>query len=76
MPDSSEATSRPVLAARPVWRELDLDALAVNLAEARRRAGPGKQLIASIKADGYGHGAVPVARKLAELGVDMLLTGS
>ena len=33
------ASSRQRLAARPAWRELDLDALGSNLAEARRRAG-------------------------------------
>jgi alanine racemase len=63
------ASSRQRLAARPAWRELDLDALGSNLAEARRRAGPGTRLIASIKADAYGHGVVAVARRLSELGV-------
>jgi alanine racemase len=57
------ASSRQRLAARPAWRELDLDALGSNLAEARRRAGPGTRLIASIKADAYGHGVVAVARR-------------
>lgn len=73
---NGSASSRQRLAARPVWRELDLDALGSNLAEARRRAGPGTRLIASIKADAYGHGVVAVARRLSELGVEMLATGS
>lgn len=68
--------ARRRLAARPAWRELDLRALDTNLAEARRRAGPHTRLIASIKADAYGHGAVAVARRLSELGVEMLATGS
>jgi len=77
LPDSLAAKERADrLAARPLWRELDLDALAVNLKEAERRAGPGRTLIASIKANAYGHGAVAVARKLDALGVKMLATGS
>jgi len=44
-----------------------LDALRANFAEARRRAGP-REVIAVVKADAYGHGAVPVARALAAAG--------
>ena len=40
---------------RPVWAELDLDALAANPHVIRERAGPDKKVIASIKADAYGH---------------------
>ena len=61
---------------RPVWMELDLDALASNLHAIRSLAGPDKKVIASIKANGYGHGALEMARALADLGVDMLATGS
>jgi alanine racemase len=46
---------------RPAWAEIDLDAVTANcraLAAASRPA----QLCAVVKADGYGHGAVPVAR--------------
>jgi alanine racemase len=65
-----------VCSVRPVWLELDLDALASNLHDIRSLAGHDKKVIASIKANGYGHGAVEVARALADLGVDMLATGS
>src|SRR3954469_14023175 len=40
---------------------VDLDAVAGNVAVLREHA-PGAQLMAVVKADGYGHGMVPVAR--------------
>lgn len=55
--------------------ELDLEALAHNLAVVRRLAGR-RRLIASIKANGYGHDAVTMAGALVRLGVDTLWTGS
>lgn len=61
---------------RPSWLELDLEALAANYREAARRAGPGVEAIASIKADGYGHGAAEVARRLERLGVWGFATGA
>jgi alanine racemase len=64
------------LALRPSWLELDLDALADNFREAQRRAGPGVAVIASIKADGYGHGAAEVARALERLGAWGFATGA
>ncbi len=48
----------PGLAAEAV---VDLDAIAGNAAALRDRLG-GAQLMAVVKADGYGHGAVPAAR--------------
>ena len=56
--------------------DVDLDALVDNLDEVRRRIGPDVKVIASLKANAYGHGAVPVARRLCEHGVEMLSTGS
>ena len=46
---------------------IDRAALRANLAEAVRHAG-GRELIAVVKADAYGHGAVLVARTLAGAG--------
>jgi alanine racemase len=60
---------------RPLWADIDLAALAHNLTLVRRLAGR-RRLIASVKANAYGHGAVKVARELARLGVDTLWTGS
>lgn len=54
---------------RPTRAEIDLDAIAHNLAVLRRIAGPAK-ILAVVKADAYGHGVVPVAARLEEEGVD------
>jgi alanine racemase len=50
--------------------ELDLDALAGNLAAVRSLAGEGVPVHPVVKADAYGHGAVPIARALAAAGAD------
>ena len=57
---------------RTAWLELDLDALAANLATIRRIVGPGVRVEPVVKADAYGHGAVPIARALAAAGADGL----
>ncbi|EET61618.1 alanine racemase [Marvinbryantia formatexigens DSM 14469] len=48
-----------------VYAEIDLDAIAYNFESMHRNIHPSAGMIAVIKADGYGHGAVPIAR-LAE----------
>ena len=53
------------------WAEVNLDALARNYRLLRGLA-PGAKFLGLVKADAYGHGAVPVARKLQALGADML----
>jgi len=45
---------------RPTWVEVDLDALTANVRELCRLAGH-SQVMAVVKADGYGHGAREVA---------------
>lgn len=52
---------------RPVWAEIDLDKLAYNMREIRRVA-KSKDIIAVVKADGYGHGALDIAPTLLENG--------
>jgi alanine racemase len=52
---------------RPTVAAIHLSALASNFAEAQRLAGSAA-VIAVVKADGYGHGAVPVARRLVAAG--------
>lgn len=64
------------LATHPAWMELDLDALAANYRELERQAGPDVKIIASLKANAYGHGAVETAKVLFGLGVFALSTGS
>jgi alanine racemase len=59
----------PLEQQRPTWAEIDLDALAHNLTCVRGRLGAAG-LLAVVKADAYGHGAVPVARRLEREGVE------
>ena len=61
---------------RPTWMEIDLSGLESNYHEIRKRIGKDTKIISSIKADAYGHGVVPVAKKLVKLGTDILATGS
>ncbi len=46
------------------WVELDREALAHNVAELRRLLPPHCTLMPAVKANAYGHGAVPMAREL------------
>jgi alanine racemase len=59
-----------------VRADIDFEALASNVGLIRQIAGCDKQLIASIKANAYGHGVVPIAQALQDLKVDALATGS
>lgn len=54
------------------WVEIDHDALRHNLAVLRGVAGPGKQVIAVVKANAYGHGAPEVSRTLLSAGAERL----
>jgi alanine racemase len=56
---------------RPTRAEIDLGALTRNL-ETLRAAAPGIDVLAVVKADAYGHGAVPVSRALEAAGVRFL----
>ncbi|WP_319951829.1 alanine racemase [Caldinitratiruptor microaerophilus] len=57
---------------RPTRALIDLDAIAHNVRELRRHLRPGTALMAVVKADGYGHGAVPVAREALAAGAEWL----
>ncbi|MEG1256131.1 alanine racemase [Clostridium sp.] len=52
---------------RPSWAEIDLDKLGNNIKEVKRVCN-GKEIVAVIKADGYGHGAVDIYRELIKCG--------
>ena len=56
---------------RVVWSEVDLDAIRANVASLRAIAAPAA-LLAVVKANGYGHGAVPVARAALDAGASWL----
>ena len=51
---------------------IDLGAISHNVAAIRRKIGDQKGLMAVVKADGYGHGAVEVSRTALRSGADSL----
>ena len=53
-----------------VYAAIDLDAVCHNISEIKKLVGPDTKIMPVIKADGYGHGAVPVAKALNKIGVD------
>ena len=62
---------------RPIWAEIRLGALTRNLRAIQKRVNPPgtprsarRQILAVVKANAYGHGAVPVARALADAGTE------
>jgi len=57
-------------ARRPTWAEINLDNLIHNLRINREAMGPGVAILAAVKSDAYGHGAVECARALEEAGAD------
>src|SRR4030067_3339413 len=56
---------------RPTLAKIDLGALTHNFEEVTRRAGK-RKILAGVKAQAYGHGAVRVSQHLLGLGADML----
>jgi alanine racemase len=59
-----------LLARRPTWAEIDLDNLAANFNAVKQRVSPTARVMAVVKANAYGHGAVECARRLAREGAD------
>lgn len=57
---------------RWAWTEVDLGAVARNVRALKARTAPGTLFMAVVKADGYGHGAVDVARAAVRAGADRL----
>ncbi len=53
------------------WAEISLGNLEHNY-RALRSCAPDSKFLATVKANGYGHGSVPVAKRLVELGADYL----
>jgi alanine racemase len=58
------------LARRPTWAEIDLNHLAANFKRVKQRVGPVARMMAVVKANAYGHGAVACARRLVNEGAD------
>jgi alanine racemase len=57
---------------RPTWVEIDLQAIARNARRVAEHVGPKVDVLAVLKADGYGHGAVKVAHTALNNGVSWL----
>ena len=61
--------TRPI---RPTWVEIDLSAIAHNTRQLAALVGPRVRILASLKADAYGHGAVKVGHTVLRNGASML----
>nr|AUN35966.1 alanine racemase [uncultured bacterium] len=63
-------TEQNLLARRPTWAEIDLNNLAANFHQVKQRVSPTARVMAVVKANAYGHGAVECAHRLAREGAD------
>jgi alanine racemase len=61
---------------RPTWAEVNLGNLAYNFKQVKKSIKPGTKIMVCIKADAYGHGLIPVAKKLVSCQVDYLSVAS
>ena len=53
-----------------VYLKIDLDAICSNIKAVMDKVGDKTQVMAVVKADAYGHGAIEVAKALSEIGTD------
>lgn len=61
---------------RPTYAIVDLEAIRHNVSQMIAALQPGQQLYASVKANAYGHGSVPIAQAVLQAGVDGLLVAT
>jgi len=61
---------------RPTWVEINLDAVTNNYQEFKRIIDPDVHIIAALKANGYGHGLIPIAKHCIKLGAVVLAVGN
>lgn len=66
MPDKSK------IGFRPTWAEINLKNLEHNFKEIKSRLRPETKILVTVKADAYGHGLIPVSKRLAANGADFL----
>ena len=50
-----------------IYAAVDLDAIRYNMEQMKKNIAPGTGIMGVVKTDGYGHGAVPIARELESL---------
>src|ERR1043166_1866807 len=67
---SSSQDQQTKVPRRPTWAEIDLQQLASNFNRVKQRGGTTARVMAVVKANAYGHGAVECARRLAAEGAD------
>lgn len=67
---SSSKDLENIFARRPTWVEIDLNHLAANFKRVKDRVSPVARVMAVVKANAYGHGAVACARRLVNEGAD------
>lgn len=61
---------KKIIGYRPTWAEVNLENLAHNFREIQKLVGPNVKVMATVKADAYGHGLIPVSKKLLACGTD------
>jgi alanine racemase len=57
---------------RPVWAEIKLDNIDYNIRQVKENVSQETLVMAVVKADAYGHGVIPVARRAIKAGADRL----
>ncbi|SDW62918.1 alanine racemase [Tepidimicrobium xylanilyticum] len=57
---------------RPVWAEVNLDNLAHNMREVKKNVNKGVSIMAVVKANAYGHGAIKSAETFLDNGAERL----
>ena len=63
----TEVFERSIMSNERICAEIDLSAISDNMESMHRNLKPGTGMIAVVKTDGYGHGAVPIAKKIESL---------
>jgi alanine racemase len=57
---------------RPTWAEINLDNLKHNFKQIKNLLAPKTKIMITVKADAYGHGLIPVSKRLESYGADFL----
>lgn len=67
---SSFQDQQHIISGRPTWAEIHLDNLVANFKQIKSVVTPTARVMAIVKANAYGHGAVECAKTLAREGAD------
>ncbi|QGG49110.1 alanine racemase [Heliorestis convoluta] len=65
-----ETAQKGYIENRPAWAEINVSAFAHNIKSLKKFTSSGTQFFAVLKANGYGHGAVQLAKIASQEGVD------